>query len=320
MLWPARDVALDAERMTPRLTAALQLARKAVREPEVTLVKEVEGRRCVIRYRVAGRVVSGKLYRDEARGERTLGHIRTLRASLDARAAACIPDLLGWVPETGLLLQEWRGGQHLCAGLVEGETLRCAAAAAHWIAALHTVPTLVGLKRRTLEYEVKRLAQFADQVAQHTPGGPPSLSRARTDLVRAAGRLGTFEPTVIHKDFYHAHVLWDGSRLSVLDFDELSVGDPAFDVGHFLTHVERQRWLLPDQARVLGAAAQRFADTYPGMDEPGFRDRVAFYRGYTALKLAATEARRGRPGWAERAETLLEYAGAQAAHIGRRGA
>ena len=29
VLWPARDVALDAERMTPRLTAALQLARQA---------------------------------------------------------------------------------------------------------------------------------------------------------------------------------------------------------------------------------------------------------------------------------------------------
>ncbi len=178
----------------------------------------------------------------------------------------------------------------------------------------------MGLKRRTLEYEVKRLGQFSDQVAQHTPGGSSALTRARVDLVKAAGRLGSFEPTVIHKDFYHAHVLWDGAQLSVLDFDELSVGDPAFDVGHFLTHMERQRWLLPDQARVLGAAAQRFADAYPGIDEPGFQDRVAFYRGYAALKLAATEARRGRPGWAERAVTLLEYAGDQAARIGRSGA
>jgi aminoglycoside phosphotransferase (APT) family kinase protein len=114
---------------------------------------------------------------------------------------------------------------------------------------------------------------------------------------------------MIHKDYYPAHVLWDGRGVWVVDFDELAVGDPAFDVGHFLAHLEYQvQRSGSDPTRGAGAAARfraAYADTRSG---PTFDVRLRFYAAYTFLKLAATVARRKREGW----ETLVRSLAASA--------
>ena len=52
-----------------------------------------------------------------------------------------------------------------------------------------------------------------------------------------ARRMGGYHETMIHRDFYDTQVLWDGARAWIVDFDQLSVGDPALDLGHFVAHL-----------------------------------------------------------------------------------
>jgi aminoglycoside phosphotransferase (APT) family kinase protein len=320
--WPARAIALDAERMAPRLAEALRIRpeRAAGARPEARLLKETGGRRCVIRYRLGRALAIGKLYRDPARGERSHRRLLALRESLGTAAASCVPEPLGWLPELGLLLQEWRGDGDLRDALAAGEAIRAGERAAGWLAALHAAEPLAGLKRRTLAYEVARLARFADALAGRSDGSASALREAREGLSAAAAKLPAYGLAMIHKDFYYAHVLWDGAGLSILDFDELSLGDPAFDVGHFLAHLERLAQRLPAQTGILAAVGQSFLRAYPAPQSAGFRARVAFYRGWAALKLAATEARRGEPGWERRAEGLLARAALHAGSSARGGA
>ena len=320
--WPARAVALDAERMAPHLARALRVGPgdAARARPEATLLKETGGRRCVIRYRLGQAIAIGKLYRDRERGGRAYQRLRALRTSLAADAASGIPEPLAWLSELGLLLQEWRGDGDLRAGLASGEALRSAEGAAAWLAALHAAPALPGLKQRTLAYELTRIARFRDAVASCLDGGGSALREACRELSNAAATLAAYPVAMIHKDFYYAHVLWNGVRVSILDFDELSVGDPAFDVGHFLGHLERLADRLPEQAGAVHAASERFLRAYPAAPDPGFAARVLFYRAYAALKLAATEARRAPPGWRRSTESLVVRAASHAGTLARKGA
>lgn len=318
--WTAREVALDAERLAPRLAEALpgDRARGATPHAEAQLLKENAGRRCVIRYRLGGGArLAGKLYRDRERGERCYRRLVALRASLGAGPARCIPAPLAWLPDLGLLLQEWRDGGDLREALARGEAPRAAEAAAGWLAALHASPPPPGLKQRTLAYEVSRLHRFAETAERGVGRSWPALREARDGLAAAAATLGAYAPAAIHKDFYYAHVLWDGSGLSVLDFDELSVGDPAFDVGHFLGHLDRLAERAPERAAALPGVGERFLGAHPAARAPGFAARVAFYRGYTAMKLAATEVRRAEPGWERRGDLFVARAAALARELAR---
>ncbi len=45
--------------------------------------------------------------------------------------------------------------------------------------------------------------------------------------------------TLIHGDFYAKQVLVSAGRVSLLDVDDLRLGDPAYDLGLFLAHLER---------------------------------------------------------------------------------
>jgi aminoglycoside phosphotransferase (APT) family kinase protein len=316
--WPARAVALDAERMLPQLARALRVGAEGARaRPEATLVKETAGRRCVIRYRLGAALAVGKLYRDPERGARAYERVRALRRALVASAASGIPEPLAWLPELGLLLQEWRGPDDLRAGLASGAAARGAEVAAAWLGALHAAPPPPGLKRRTLDYELRRLASFAAAVAGRTEAGAGALREASEGLTAAAAAFPAYALATIHKDFYYAHVLWDGARVSIVDFDELSIGDPAFDVGHFVGHLERLADRLPAQERAAHDAAERFLGAYPAAREPAFAARIAFYRGYAALKLAATEAYRAEPDWKRSTEALVARAAGHARRLAR---
>jgi hypothetical protein len=310
---PALVCALDAPRLLARLGEAGAPPPGLGDRLEARLLGVKPGRRAVLRYDLVpeggapGRaILYAKLYRDPARAQRLDGRLRGLRERLPPRAAAAVPEPRGWLPDLGLVLLAPAPGVDL-RGVAGGPQSEAAfGAAARWLEALHGAEPLEGLKRRSLAYEVSRVERFADEVASRLEGPVrEGLARARAALARAPERLAPGKAAMIHKDFYYAHVLWDGARVSILDLDELGVGDPAFDVGHFLAHWRRH---VARAAGTPAEAAEAFARAYPPSADPGFRRRVAFYAGYGLLKLAATEARRAREGWREHAERLVALA------------
>jgi aminoglycoside phosphotransferase (APT) family kinase protein len=140
----------------------------------------------------------------------------------------------------------------------------------------------------------------------------PSLRRmaARTlddghERLRALAATLPGRPAVlVHRDFYEENLLWDGRRLSVLDFDQLARGDPALDVAHFQVHLEALAYRRTGRAEAYAALVARFAQAAPPVDA----DRLRFYRAQTFVKIAATEVQRRRDGWRELAEAFTDLA------------
>jgi aminoglycoside phosphotransferase (APT) family kinase protein len=331
--WAALSTALDPDRMHSVLTGAL--GRREVRGDDAfvamppadarlgaRVLKHKHGRRCVIRYALSGREdgeagdAVGKVYRDEARAERMYRRVQGLRRRLPDPEARCIPAPLGYLRELGLVLQEWRPGRDLRHALAEPTAQQACVRSAHWLAALHAAAPLEGLKHRTLDYELTRIEKFRSAIrARAGAEVPAGLAAACHGLQAAAARLGPYAPCMIHKDFYYAHVLCDGCEVSILDFDEISVGDPAFDVGHFRAHLARHAGRCPGDAETAQRLAQAFLAAYPGSGDAGFEARVLFYEAYTFLKLAATEARRSQEGWVVRAGWLTDRAAERALRL-----
>lgn len=317
---PALGAALDPERMRPFLARATGEpdAAARLRDVRTALLSHKAGRRCVIRYEwvepgaapgAASRSLVGKLYADERRAARAYERMTQLRGQPWQSAEPSVPAPLLFVAELGLILQE----------CVEGADLRCAVAgrhespfalAARWLGRLHGAPPVAGLKERSLDHELSRLDAWQAEIAARLPAD--AVRRLHDSRERWRGFARDLAPpgrVMIHKDYYLAHVLWDGRGVWVVDFDELAVGDPAFDVAHFLAHLEYHAQRSDAEAAPWSEAAARFRDAYPAAEAGrSFDARLRFYSAYTFLKLAATVLRRQREGWARLAGSLAASA------------
>jgi aminoglycoside phosphotransferase (APT) family kinase protein len=86
----------------------------------------------------------------------------------------------------------------------------------------------------------------------------------------------------IHKDFQYEHVIV-GPSVAVVDLDEARMGDPAFDVAHFLTYLELLAFRSSVPSSDRDEWAEAFLTGYGAALEP---ERLRWYRAYTTVKIA----------------------------------
>lgn len=83
------------------------------------------------------------------------------------------------------------------------------------------------------------------------------IRRRRPDLAEPLDRLivqtETARKTLVHADFSPKNILTHGRAITLVDYETVHVGEPAFDLGFFLAH-------LTLKAILLRADASRFAD------------------------------------------------------------
>ena len=101
--------------------------------------------------------------------------------------------------------------------------------------------------------------------------------------------MGGYHETMIHRDCYDAQVLWDGARAWIVDFDQLSVGDPALDLGHFVAHLASFAYRVTGRPDSLATQAQIPIETYQAWNPILIESRLPFYKACTFMKLAAKE-------------------------------
>lgn len=316
----ALSVALDPESVLPLLARAAGSSGATARNADVrtAVLSHKAGRRCVIRYEwiepgaaqgASSRSLVGKLYADERRAARAYERMIQLRGQPWQAAEPSVPAPLLFVPELGLILQECVQGADLRRA-VAGTHESPFALAARWLGRLHRAPPVAGLKERSLDHELSRIDAWQAEIAPQLPADPASrLHDARERWRNFARDLAPPERVMIHKDYYLAHVLWDGRGVWVVDFDELAVGDPAFDVAHFLAHLEYHAQRSNAEPAPWSEAAACFRGAYPAAQAGrSFDARLRFYAAYTFLKLAATVLRRRREGWERLAGSLAASA------------
>jgi aminoglycoside phosphotransferase (APT) family kinase protein len=318
---PSLPQVLDPDRMLPFITQAAGL------EPDdagrmscsVDVLVHKVGQRCTVRYTLVRRAdpagsppvfaAVGKLYRRRRRAERMYRRMEALSGRTFAgMGGPCIPAPLLLVPELRLVLQECVQADDVRHALAAGEGERPLALAARWLAGLHSASPVPDLKVMSLDHELDKVDGWCGRLAPElSPSDTPVLDRTREALHRLAGGISSYAPAMIHKDIYYAHVLWNGQRVWVVDFDQLQTGDPALDIGHFLAHLENLAYRTTGRADAYATEGKVFLTSYPaGAAET--RERLPFYKAYTFLKLAATEVMRRQGEWGQLAAVLTQLA------------
>ena len=113
------------------------------------------------------------------------------------------------------------------------------------------------------------------------------------------------QAVVIHRDFYDKQILYSPDRLTLLDFDNLSLGDPAQDYGNFLAHLALRQLQEPTNADNIAAGNTEFLNGY-GIQDENFTRRARWWEASALLRLAAIYSL--RPRWRGIIPSLLQEA------------
>src|SRR5439155_7877588 len=127
----------------------------------------------------------------------------------------------------------------------------------------------------------------------------PQAESRMTGLLRLMESHGaalagwTAGPT--HRDFSPDHLVIDGDRVTVLDFDEFCQYDSLFDVAHFAAHIRFLGLTSGGSMPYFDAAADLFEAEYRARVSGYSEARVALYRAVSYFKLAHITAVVQRP-------------------------
>ncbi|MCB0000212.1 MAG: phosphotransferase, partial [Anaerolineales bacterium] len=290
---------------------------------DIAVFKYKPRRRAVLGYRLNGRSpqtnlpteheIFGKVFRDE-RGQRLFALQDALwhhGFGLHATDNIHVPRVLAYIPKMRMLVQEKAAGRTLNE-LVDTTHLNpFMPASAEGLAKLHNsrLPTLLRdfpLKPYTLANEVAALRPYAATVVAERPFTRPIISQLRQQLERWAEDVEEPETAVaIHRDFYYSQLLFDGLRLTLIDFDLLALGDPAIDVANFVAHMHFLGLDHLGDFDALANDAELFKESYSWhvpVNE-AFWERVAFYEAATYFRLLNVIA--PRPGLAHLFDEML---------------
>ena len=319
--WPALAEALDTTVMFPFLNQAAGVGSTDAEclRWSAEVLKHKVGRRCTIRYELRERrgacdakgAIIGKLYSDLPSAARVYRLMGTLRKGLfDTGEAFLIPAPLLLISELGLLLQQHADGADLRHVQAINEQDRVLYLAGQWLAILHATPPPRGLEMKSLEREVGKIDGWCAETLLHLgdDGAAGGVREAQQGLHHLASLLPTCAPALIHRDFYPANVFWDGARVWVLDFDEVSIGDPALDVAHFVAHLENFAHRTGGNMKPSERQGATFLESYLRAGYIDLRLRLPFYKAYTLLKLAAKYARRQQNDWRRLTRMMISRA------------
>jgi hypothetical protein len=250
---PPRDV-------LARLAAASGRGELAAGDATRTPVRYIPGKRCVLRYDVAATegIERGQVFAKVYEG---VEPARDAHAVLEAlwRAAAGdagslrVPEPLALDTEAWTTYQRGLAGTPMAAMAM---TPMQATLVGRAVARLHLLRLPVhGVFR--LEDEHAKLASRAAAVA----AVHPAFATAVAALVHRLGALLPELPRLplvpSHGTFKLAHLLQDGARIGLVDFDSFVQADPLYDVANFtadLHYLEAAGMLPAGRAARLGAA------------------------------------------------------------------
>jgi aminoglycoside phosphotransferase (APT) family kinase protein len=282
---PREDLAFDPAAVRSLLGAPAHTECRAE-------VLQRKPKRLVIRYEFDGLPpVVGKWYSSD-RGALVWDALSQLRAAGFDGGDASVPAPVSYNAEHRVLFVE----------AIDGETLREAVAAdpgaarvaGVWLARFHASP-FVSPRDCGPGKMMDSVRRWSEQVSELAPLAPALVSALATEV-------NPGKP--VHYDYYHAQVLCPPTGGAVVvDLDESGLGDPAFDVAHFIAHLRRLGVRQAGDASRYADAEAAFLSGYgDGRDLSEVRP---VHEAFAWFKLAAQAVARGQREVADHGADVL---------------
>jgi hypothetical protein len=229
--------------------------------------------------------VFGKLFPQLNRAERTLSIMDMLWSDVFANHPRVgIPQPLGCIPELSMLVYVPAEGLFLNEVIAGGRALGAMELAGTWLGVLHSHRLPLD-RKLNMPAEVANLQKWAALVAEKYPEEATNVARIAGYLTQRASELPFEGDTPIHKDFHYAHIVMDRG-LKIIDFDEMRLGDPNFDLAHFCANLHLLSYRNENEVYKFSALQKAFLNAYAS--ETGWvpNERFVYFYAYTCLKIA----------------------------------
>ncbi|MGH7600841.1 MAG: phosphotransferase family protein, partial [bacterium] len=105
--------------------------------------------------------------------------------------------------------------------------------------------------------------------------------------------LGVTKLTPVHADFHLGQVHLENGRAWLIDFDVLSYGDPATDLGNLLVFMKSKAETNPEIEVII----QAFFEEYFSLMDRKIAARIPLYEGLSYLRRACKALRLQEEGW-----------------------
>lgn len=148
-----------------------------------------------------------------------------------------------FIPEWNLALTSKASGFELQKillgkGASDGSLIEPSIAlSARWLAKLHSCNKMDDVPERSREEEAGKLGEWCWHLSWLYPQFAERLSNTIRLVEEREDAVDPRSSVLIHGDFHQENIFVDGRKLTVIDFEQACISDPARDVGYFLAQL-----------------------------------------------------------------------------------
>jgi predicted transcriptional regulator len=137
----------------------------------------------------------------------------------------------------------------------------------------------------------------------------PALRAEVIAITEAIGsRIEEAPPGMLHGDLKADHIFIGGARVTLVDTDNIALGDPVRDAAHFCSYVTAGVGLETVPRREARTLAAAFADEYFQHVPASWRRRFPLHYAGALVEVACGIFRHQQPRWLEHAEAAIDEA------------
>jgi hypothetical protein len=219
--------------------------------------------------------------------ERPDGVLAELASARCRRLRAPLP--LRWDRERRILLMTPAVGEPLASVAAASLAARmCRVGEA--LAELHGLGGEPGPAKTLADHVDELVRPGLDVLASRWAAAEPLVRAFRERAVRFDQEAEARPIVRLHRDFHLRQLFDDGDRVTVVDWDLVAAGDPAFDVAYLVAHL---------QSHLAEAEADRAIESLLAGYRPGraMLERLPIYLAFNGLRRACRRLRLQDAGW-----------------------